>query len=401
MTGRILFYVQHLLGVGHLRRALRLTEALAEDGFRVILVSGGVPVPAIASAAAEIVQLPPIRTRGTDFADLVDAGGRPVDDALRAARRRALLDAFAGATPDAVMIEAFPFGRRAFRYELDALIAAARSRHPRAVIVCSLRDIVVAPAEARRRQDIVDRVRADFDAVLVHGDPAFVPLEASFPEAAQIGDRLVYTGYVGDAEPPTGADRAESSVGGGGVLVSAGGGAVGGALLATALEARREGCLADLGWRLLAGPNLPQAEFAALAEGLPKGVALERYRSDFPELLRSCRVSISQAGYNTVLDILAARVAAVVVPFAAGRETEQQLRAEWLAAKGVVELVAERDLSPGRLAAAIERAIVAPPTAFSVDTRGASRTARLLAGMIKGGTVQRFAMPSAKDMIAR
>jgi predicted glycosyltransferase len=401
VSGGVLFYVQHLLGIGHLRRALRLAEALAADGFRVILVSGGTPLPGIASVAAEIVQLPPIRTRGTDFADLVDAAGRPVDDGLRQARRRALLDAFACARPDAVVIEAFPFGRRAFRHELDALIAAARSRHPRAVVVCSLRDIIVAPAEPQRQQDIVDRVRADFDAVLVHGDPAFIPLETSFPAAAQIADRLVYTGYVG-AEPPTGADRAKNSVGGGEVLVSAGGGAVGGALLATALEARRRGCLAGLGWRLLAGPNLPRAELAALAERLPKRVVLERFRADFPELLRCCRVSISQAGYNTVLDILAARAAAVVVPFAAGRETEQQLRAERLAAKGVLEMVDERDLSPGRLAEAIERAIIAPPAALSVDTGGASRTARLLAAMIKGGSgsVHRFATPAGEDMIS-
>jgi predicted glycosyltransferase len=403
VTGGVLFYVQHLLGIGHLRRALRLAEALAEDGFLVTLVSGGAPLPAIASAASEIVQLPPIRTRGTDFTELVDAAGRPVDDTLRRARRQALLDAFACARPDAVVIEAFPFGRRAFRHELDALITAARSRHPRAVVVCSLRDIIVAPAEPQRRQEIIARVRADFDAVLVHGDPTFIPLEASFPAAAQIADRLVYTGYVGGAEPPTGADRRRNSVGGGEVLVSAGGGAVGGALLATALEARRRGCLADLDWRLLAGPNLPRAEFAALAARLPKRVVLERFRADFPQLLRCCRVSISQAGYNTVLDILAARAAAVIVPFAAGRETEQHLRAERLAARGVLEMVDERDLSPARLAEAIERAITVPPTAISVDTGGASRAARLLAAMIKGGSgaVHRFATPPARDMIGR
>jgi predicted glycosyltransferase len=402
VTGGILFYVQHLLGIGHLRRTLRLAEAAAAHGFRVILVSGGAPLPAIAATAAEIVQLPSIRTRGTDFIDLVDAAGRPVDDALRLARRRALLEAFACARPDAVVIEAFPFGRRAFRFELDALIAAARSRHPRAVVVCSLRDIIVAPAEPRRRQDIVERVRTDFDAVLVHGDPAFIPLETSFPAAGQIADRLVYTGYVGDAETRAGVDRRKNGVGIGEVLVSAGGGAVGGSLLATALETRRRGCLADLGWRLLAGPNLPQAEFAALAERLPKEVVLERYRADFPELLRCCRVSISQAGYNTVLDVLAARAAAVVVPFAAGRETEQQLRAERLAARGVLEMVEERVLSPGRLAEAIERVITAPPTALSVDTGGASRTARLLAAMIDGsGAVHRFATPAGEDMIGR
>jgi predicted glycosyltransferase len=403
VTRSLLFYVQHLLGIGHLRRALRLVETLADSGFRVTLVSGGEPLPGAASATADIVQLPPIRMRGTNFTDLVDAADRPVADALRAARCRALLEAFAGARPDAVVFEAFPFGRRAFRFEIDPLIAAARSRLPRALVVCSLRDIIVAPEEPRRRQEIVARVRADFDAVLVHGDPAFIPLEASFPAASQIADRLVYTGYVGAAEAPLGTDREFEGVGSGEVLVSAGGGAVGGALLATALETRRRGCLADLCWRLVAGPNLPPAEFAALAARLPERVVLERYRADFPDLLRRCRVSISQAGYNTVLEILAARAAAVVVPFAAGRETEQRMRAERLAARGVIEMVAEGELSAERLAEAIGRAITARPAGLSVDTGGARRTAQLLAAMIcdHRAKVHDFATPPSESMIGR
>jgi predicted glycosyltransferase len=404
VTGRVLFYVQHLLGIGHLRRALRLVEGLADDGFRVTLVSGGEPLPGGAAATADIVQLPPIRTRGTDFRDLVDAAGRPVGDGLRAARRRMVLDAFATVAPDAVVIEAFPFGRRAFRFEIDPLIAAAQSRQPRALVVCSLRDIVVAPEDPRRRREIVARVRADFDAVLVHGDPAFIPLEASFPAASQIADRLVYTGYVGAAEAaPIDADRETVGVDRGEVLVSAGGGAVGGALLTTALETRRRGCLADRCWRFLAGPNLPPAEFAALAGRLPDRVVLERYRADFPDLLRRCSVSISQAGYNTVLDILAARAAAVVVPFAAGRESEQQLRAERLAARGVFEIVAENDLSAERLAEAIGRAVATRPAELSVDIGGARHTARLLAAMIRdrSAAVHDFATPPIEDMIDR
>jgi predicted glycosyltransferase len=400
VTGRVLFYVQHLLGIGHWRRATRLAEALAASGFRVLLVSGGEVVADGGLATAAVEQLPPIRARGADFKDLVDAAGEPIDDALRAARCRALLAVFVRFAPDAVLIEAFPFGRRAFRFELDPLIAAARSRRPRALVVCSLRDIVVAPEAAQRREEIVRRVRTDFDAVLVHGDPRLIPLEASFPEAAQIADRLFYTGYVGSG---SGSARDIAAGDRGEVLVSAGGGAVGGALLATALAARRQGCLADRGWRLLAGPNLGNAEFAVLGSRLPDRVVLERFRPDFPELLRRCRVSISQAGYNTILDILRARAAAVVVPFAAGRETEQGLRAARLAALGVLQIVAESDLSPQRLVEAIERAIAARPGGPSVDTDGAQCSVRLLAAMIRqaGLGVQNFATPPVEDMIGR
>jgi predicted glycosyltransferase len=347
----------------------------------VTLVSGGEPFSELICASAErVLQLSPIKARDAEFKELVDGDGQPIDERLRSARRTALLAAFAATKPDAILIEAFPFGRRAFRFELDALICAARSRRPKPLVLCSLRDIVVAPRDQKRRQGIVDQVRASFDWVLVHGDPRFIPLEASFPLASEIAERLVYTGYVGDTTDEVGAEQADGK---GEVLVSAGGGAVGGVLFSIALEVRRRGYMADLKWRLLTGPNLSEVEFRALASNLPGGVVLERFRREFPQMLRQCRISISQAGYNTVLDILEARVPAVVVPFAAQRETEQSLRAERLAARGALELVRESELSPERLAEAIDRVLAQPPKAVAIDTRGARRTAAVIAAMIR------------------
>jgi len=389
VNGTVLFYVQHLLGIGHARRSFRLAGALGREGVEVTLVSGGEPPPGpMCAGSARIVQLAPIRARDATFKELVGPGDQPIDDELRKARRETLLATFASARPDAVVIEAFPFGRRAFRFEIEPLIEAARSRSPRPRIVCSVRDIVVVPDDASRHREIVDRVRADFDFVLVHGDPAFIRLDASFSAAAAIADRLIYTGYIGDPAPMDGGDE---TAGADEVLVSVGGGAVGGALLSTALEARRGGCLAGLNWRLLAGPNLPEHTFETLAGVLPEGVVLERYRREFPRMLRRCHVSVSQAGYNTVLDILAARARAVVVPFSSERETEQRLRAERLAASGVLELVPEARLSPVRLGRAIERAVGREPAPFTVDMDGASRSARLIADLIRNAE---FGAPS-------
>ena len=384
MSGSVLFFVQHLLGIGHVQRAFRFAEAVAREDIAVTLVSGGEPPPGpICMQSARIVQLAPIRASDASFKELVGPGGQPIDEKLRAARRRALLAAFEAARPDVVVIEAFPFGRRAFRFELEPLIEAARLRRPRPRVVCSVRDIVVVPKDRKRRREITDRVRADFDFVFVHGDPSFIPLEASFCTTSEIADRLIYTGYISETGPIGGGDE---TAGVDEVLVSVGGGAVGAALLSTALETRRRGCLAGLTWRLLTGPNLPQQAFGILAGALPEGVVLERYRLEFPQMLRRCRVSVSQAGYNTVLDILAAGAPAVVAPFASERETEQQLRAERLAIRGVLELVPETDLTPVRLARSIERAIKRGPRVISVDTGGARRSARLIANLIRDPT---------------
>jgi predicted glycosyltransferase len=393
----ILFHVQYLLGIGHLQRSLRIANALAGDGFAVTLVCGGAPVAELAAdPSIRVVQLPPIRARDARF-ELEDSAGRPVDDALREARRAALLAAFAEARPDAVIIEGFPFARRAFRFELDPLIAAVHATEPRPRLICSVRDIVTARDDPARHRAIVERVCREFDAVLVHGDPALIPFEASFPAAPAIADRLVYTGYVSPpAEPAT-----ETQAAGGGVVVSAGGGAAGRALLAAALEARRQGCLAGLPWLLLAGTNLPEAEFAALRRAAPSFVTIERFRRDFAGLLRRCRVSVSQAGYNTVLDILAARARAVLVPFAAERETEQPMRAERLMALGAAELVRESELTPANLAAAIERAAAREPPGLAIDTAGAIRSARLIAALVAGRAAAELAGKMGKDMIGR
>ena len=89
MNGSVLFYVQHLLGIGHLRRALRIVDALAREHVAVTLVSGGEPVAELERAsAARVVQLPPVRARDATFKDLVDAKGRPIGDDLRCAGER-------------------------------------------------------------------------------------------------------------------------------------------------------------------------------------------------------------------------------------------------------------------------------------------------------------------------
>ena len=422
MSRSVLLHVQYLLGIGHLQRSLRIAGALARDGITVTLVNGGPPAAELAAdPKVRVVQLEPVRARDASFA-LVDDAGQPIGDTLRARRQEALLAAFAAARPDAVVIEGFPFARRAFAFELDPLIAAAQAATPRPRVICSVRDIIAWRDDPARHRAIAERVCRDFDAVLVHGDPKLISFEASFPAAPDIADRLIYTGYVYEPHltlpslrdgplplPPGGrrgklaATRGEvgDSIPRSGVVVSAGGGAAGAALLNAALAARRDGCLADAPWRLLTGANLPEAEYAALCRSAPAGVTVERFRPDLPALLRHCRVSVSQAGYNTVLDILLARARAVLVPFAAERETEQLMRAERLAALGAAVLVRESDLSPATLATAIERAAAREPARVMVNTDGAANSARIIAALIDGCPVGHLAAKTGKAMIGQ
>jgi len=363
---KIFYYVQHLLGIGHLRRAATLARALADAGFEVTLASGGAPVPGITVD----LQLPPASAADATFKTLLDGSGRPIDDAWKRDRAGALLDAWRASRADVLLVELFPFGRRQMRFELLPLLEDATRLAPRPLIACSVRDLIQSRPE--REEETVALAARFFDRILVHGDPRLVPFERSFGAAPRLAERLHYTGYI-VAPAAAGTDGSAE------VLVSAGGGAVGRRLLECAMLAREDTLLRGATWRVLAGINCSETDFRALERLARPGIVLERSRADFTTLLANCALSISQAGYNTVAEVLQARVRAVLVPFAAGGESEQTLRAQLLAERGICAMVEEAKLSPQSLADGVNRAVrVARPAAGLVDLDGARRSAELL-----------------------
>jgi predicted glycosyltransferase len=374
MSHRVLFYVQHLLGVGHLKRAEILAGAMAEAGLEVTVALGGRPLAEAPFRRVRTVQLPPATIANEDFSALLDGDGRPVDEKWKAERAAALMDLHRRTDPDVLLLELFPFGRRQFRFELLPLLERVRGTARPARVACSVRDILVAAKKHGQDSATAELVRRHFDAVLVHGDPALIPFEATFTEEARIADLIRYTGYV--AAPLT---PAEAAGGSGEVLVSAGGGAVGSPLLFAALAARPFTPVADRTWRLLAGPNCPDDAFGRIAAMADRCTIVERFRDDFPARLRVAALSISQAGYNTTMDVLRAGVPAVVVPYEAKGETEQQLRAGILAERGLLSAVPAAELTPERLAAAIADTLARPRlTPNTIDFSGAATTAELV-----------------------
>lgn len=372
MTPRIFFYVQHLLGIGHLRRAAVLARTLAEGGFDVLLVSGGAPLT-LELGRARLHQLPPVRARDEGLRELVRLDGAPIDSAFRTARAQELVSLLHAEAPSVVITEQFPFGRTQLRFELVPLLEAARALHRRPLIVSSVRDVVRRTVSSQRVAETLEMLDA-FDLVLIHADPRIADFGASFAAWDRIAARAVYTGYVASPDRGTSASDAGKDE----VVVSVGGGAVGAPLLKAALAARRQSALADRRWRLLVGANLSDADRGAL--GGQDGVVIEPARADFPTLLANAALSISQAGYNTVVDVLRFADRAVLVPFATERETEQSDRAHLLAARGMAAVVPAEALTASRLAAGIAEALSGPSLRSfpRCNVDGATRTVELL-----------------------
>lgn len=360
-----------------MRRALLVAEAFGARGAEVILVNGGAPGPWAPGPGVRVVQLPPIIAKDGDFGNLVDGSGSPVTPAARIERQQ-VLASLVDMEPRVIVTEMFPFGRRAFRGELLRLLGAARLLPKRPLVVASVRDILVSKPDPSRYRWMVETCLEHYDRVLVHGDERLLPFVASFPPAGELGRRLAHTGFVHQ-----GGELAET-VPGSAVLISAGGGAVGQQLLLAALAARPLTRYATAPWLLVGGQNLPIAAFAAIEDALPPDCTLERYRADLPVLMGRCEVSVSQAGYNTVVEGLAAEARMVLVPFAAGEEDEQEQRARRLVELGLAQRVAESELSGPLLASAIDRAGAADrPRSADWSFDGARRSAEIVAGMVR------------------
>jgi predicted glycosyltransferase len=358
--------VQHLLGIGHLARASRIAAALKGDGWDVTLAQGGMPVAGFPGEGIATVSLPPIKA-GEGFSALVDEAGGSVDETFKSRRRDLLLKAFDASEADVLIVEAFPFGRRQMRFELLPLLDIAKARG--VFVASSIRDILQESRKPERVEETVAAIGRSFDLVLVHGDPSFARLEETFPLASRIEKKIAYTGLVAPPPPKPSPEKFD-------VIVSAGGGAAGARVLLAAAEAMRR--VATGRWCFIAGPNLDAGMRGDLRARLSGAAELHAFRRDFPSLLMSAKASVSQAGYNTVCDLLRARCRAVLVPFAEGGETEQTLRAERLGELGLARVVREYELSAESLAEAIESALAGPAPNPTLDLEGAAGTARVL-----------------------
>lgn len=390
MRPRLFFYVQHLLGIGHVVRALRVAAALAQD-FDLRLVTGGDLPPGLVPPGLDILALDPVRAGPSGFSSLVHADGRPFEPAAAAARRDQLLAAFCDFAPDVLVTEAFPFGRRQMRFELLPLLAAAGALARRPLVAASIRDIL-QEMRPERQAETVSLVEQHYDLVLVHGDPSVIRLEDTFPPAAHWGERVAYTGLVGPPRPAPGSTAGtEAPAETFDVIVSVGGGAVGARLVEAALAARPLTRAKAARWLVLTGPNGERGPAPDAA------VTLRPFAADLPALLARAQLSVCQAGYNTVADLLAAGCRAVLVPFAAGGETEQTRRADSLARSGRAVALPEADLTPQALAAAVDRALEAGPFAPQSGLDGAARCRDILVRALAGHRRHGLSLPHGFD----
>mgnify|MGYP002853746602 FL=1 len=124
--------------------------------------------------------------------------------------------------------------------------------------------------------------------------------------------------------------------------------------------------------------------FRSIREAASDGVIVERARADFITLLKNCRLSISQGGYNTMMEVLATGAIGIAVPYAGGQETEQTLRVKLLEKRGFIHQIPESDLSDKSLIDVINNTQTQKRNKnISINLDGAIQSAKLVASWAK------------------
>ncbi|MDP1993272.1 MAG: glycosyltransferase [Syntrophales bacterium] len=380
---KIIYYCQHVLGIGHFFRSLEICKAFA--GHEVILVTGGSWVPVQLPSHVREMHLPELMMN-QEFSILYSPEeGKSVAQVTQE-RQQLLFSLFETEAPDLFIVELYPFGRKAFRFEIDPILEGIRCGDlPKSRVICSLRDILVEKKnplvyEAR----VIDSLNRYFDALLIHADPRVLTLDETFSRLKDITVPIAYTGFVTPKPAPDAGAKLRQQMGINRedilIVASAGGGTVGHILLEAVVEAF-EFMNIDKPTHLhvFTGPFLGEDAFERLRQRPNRHLRIFRFTSDFMSYLSGADLSVSMAGYNTCMNIAAAQVPALVWPFPQNRE--QGLRAARLAQLGILRVLTDEELRPGRLSAIMQKGIALRSRSLvDIDLNGAENTVRWLLG---------------------
>lgn len=355
---RILFYCQSLVGVGHLTASLRVIREMLCYA-EVDLIYGGQAIELRGEQGLRILSLAALLLDDT-LGELFDPEGqRSVEDiwCLRAEQ----ISHFLEPSYAAIIVEFFPFGRRRFKAEIYRLFSQVMEQSGDIPIFSFVREVLV-PESLAAEQRMVESVNAHIHTVFVRGDPQIIDFAETFSLTSQIAHKIVYVGYLGteQAEKPF----LKTSQ----ILVSQGGGNVGGELLKASI--RTAPLLPDYQFLIALGAKATSAELAEL-QGLTASanVSIVPFLQDYQQQLLQSALSISMGGDNTLIEVISAHTPGLAYPYPGN--SEQAVRIQKLADKGLIHALTSADLVPEKLRTKILAALSSPYSAVNIGLNGA------------------------------
>ncbi|WP_298824586.1 glycosyltransferase [uncultured Piscinibacter sp.] len=377
---RILVYSHDTFGLGNIRRMLEVARHLVQSSAEVsVLIVTGSPM-LHAFRIPERIDYVKLPCLSRDTAGRYGARTLPLslEETVRL-RANLIRSAIADFAPDLILVDKKPFGvEDELAGALQALPDAAR--RPRMVLL--LRDILDSAESTTRiwrKNGYFEAISAYYDQVLVVGCPEVydMRLEYDFPPFAAA--KVRFCGYIareGGRQPREVVRRALGVTPGEPLLlVTPGGGADGQLLVRTALAA-----LAALPplqrprTHVVCGPEMDASDRDGvhLAAQALNNVSVQDFCDDMMSLMAGADVVLAMGGYNTVCELLTLRKRALLVPRVKPGQ-EQCIRAERMAALGLVRMLHPELLGVTTLMAALQAELTAwsaqqqPPALRRID----------------------------------
>jgi predicted glycosyltransferase len=332
---KVMIWSEAVTASGHIRMTNRLSKAMQDKGFDVVIVTSGHAADMVRSFGdfgnAKVVELPSLKPQGdfdpknpeSFFNALTPNGKRYEDDlAFQQERRDTLIKTFNEEKPDIVITEHWPIGRRKYDAEMIPFldhVVAHNAAHPenKTKILGYMRDATGAPELGAPKEYVAGVLNKYFDRILVRGDPRVVKLDETLGEhISTLGNKVSYAGYPVDVKKKNLLDRVDKTADQ--VVVSCGGGYQPDATqyYLDVLASRSHSKLANKTWHIFVNNECSQEDFERIAEAAKsaKGqIIVERENDSFGKHLQNCALAIVRGGM-TVSEVASAGKPCVVVP---------------------------------------------------------------------------------------
>lgn len=385
---RLLLYSHDTFGLGHIRRTLAIADQVARDhgNVRQLLVTGSMVAGAFRLPPhLDWIKLPALTKR---------SDGRYKSRALPLSlaqtmtwREQMILQAVEAFRPDIVLVDKTPAGVAG---ELLPALRHIKTWMPATRLVLGMRDIEDDPAttcaewETAGTRELHDSV---YDRILLYGSRAVFDPVREYAMSPMAAKKLIECGYLGRRMTTRAKETVRRELAAENrplIVVTAGGGGDGFELIENFLAARAANAtLRDAHALVVTGPLMARSKRDLLKNtNHADHLTIIEFTPDLPSYLAAADLVVGMAGYNTVCETLSLGVRALFVPRVRPR-SEQLMRAERLAARGLARMVLPDELAPKKLAQEIASALAAPPPQITLDLNGLERVSDALGALME------------------
>ncbi|MBS0168005.1 MAG: hypothetical protein JSR29_18125 [Nitrospira sp.] len=384
----IMLYSHDSYGLGHIRRTLEIASQLVQHipDVSLIILTGSMQAHTYAlPPRTEYIKLPTL-TKNEEGFYCSRSLPHPINITVEL-RQRIIWESLCMLKPDIFLVDKSPAG---IKGELLPSLRHCKAFLPDTKLVLGMRDIEDDPrhvAEEWRKSDVVSLLEHTYDAIFLYGTPSLYNPVQEYRLSSLIEQKLIPCGYIGRNQSSPQRKHIRSELGlrtGQFVLVTPGGGDDGYAIVDTHVRMLRENIQPGrhtFDSLIVTGPLMCPEKRRILKQAAGEDLALKviDFTPHLYDYLRAADLVVSMGGYNTVVEILTANQRGIIVPRIHPR-LEQCIRAERLAAKGLLDMIHPTKLTPDSLFHAITQSLQRPlpprPQDIGVTLDGAINVSR-------------------------